>query len=196
MKLEHLGLQGDSSIFSRRENRDSKMATEGCRYAGRRTLELWSQEDINEELAYIKREMVRLELKLWQDKKSRCVYEWPMKKPKMKCPVRGLMVIRQHKMLKIWLRYAENLKATEEEMVHLCEPEMGESLNDLEIEMGLTDDLKHCQEGREEIPYFQMGNEMRSLRDLRDCQEDSQGISNCQLGNEMRSLRDLVDGRN
>jgi hypothetical protein len=67
------------------------------------------------------------------------------------------------------------------------------SLNDFENELGSAEDLKHCQEGREEIPDFQVGNELRSLRDLRDCQEDSQGISHCQLGNEMRSLRDLED---
>jgi hypothetical protein len=57
------------------------------------------------------------------------------------------------------------------------------------VRMGSVEDLKNCQEGREEIPYFQVGKELRSLRDLRDCQEDSQGISHCQLGNEMRSLR-------
>jgi hypothetical protein len=103
--------------------------------------------DMDEELAYIKREIVRLELKLRQDKK----------------------------------------------MVQVCEPETGESLNDFENELGSAEDLKHCQEGREEIPNFQEGNELRSLRDLTDCQEDSQGISHCQLGNDKRSLRDLED---
>jgi hypothetical protein len=62
-----------------------------------------------------------------------------------------------------------------------------------ENELGSAEDLKNCQEGREEIPDCQVGNELRSLRDLRDCHEDSQGISHCQLGNEMRSLRDLED---
>jgi hypothetical protein len=65
--------------------------------------ELWSQEDMDEELTYIKREIARLELKLRQDKK----------------------------------------------MVQVCEPETGESLNDLENELGSAEDLKHCQEGRE-----------------------------------------------
>jgi hypothetical protein len=78
-------------------------------------------------------------------------------------------------------------------MVQVCEPETGRGLNDEENELGSAEDLKNCQEGREEIPVFQVGNELRSLRDLRDCHEDSQGISHCQLGNEMRSLRDLED---
>jgi hypothetical protein len=90
------------------------------------------------------------------------------------------------------LRYAENLNGPEE-MVQVCEPETGRGLSDEENELGSAEDLKNCQEGREEIPVFQVGNEMRSLRDLTDCQEDSQGISHCQLGNEMRSLRDLTD---
>jgi hypothetical protein len=68
-------------------------------------------------------------------------------------------------------------------------------VSDEENELGSAEDLKNCQEGREEIPVCQVGNELRSLRDLRDCHEDSQGISHCQLGNEMRSLRDLKTAR-
>jgi hypothetical protein len=67
MKLVELLVQSDSNRFARKENRGSNMATEGRRYAGRK--ELWSQEDMDEELAYIKREIARLELKLRQDKK-------------------------------------------------------------------------------------------------------------------------------
>lgn len=89
------------------------------------------------------------------------------------------------------MRYAKNLNGPEE-MVQICEPETGDILGE-ENEMGSADDLKNCQEGREEIPNFQVGNELRSLRYLTDCQEDSQGISHCQLGNDMRSLRDLID---
>jgi hypothetical protein len=102
MKLEALRMQSDN-IFSRKENKGNNRATEGRRYAGRR--ELWSHEDIDEHLADIKREPVRLELKLWQDKK----------------------------------------------MVQACEPETGENLDDFENELGSAEDLKHCQEGREEI---------------------------------------------
>jgi hypothetical protein len=112
---------------------------------------------------------------------------------KIKWPVKELMVRRQRRLLRGWLRYAENLNGPEEEMVQVCEPETGRGLNDEENELGSAEDLKNCQEGREEIPVCQVGNELRSLRDLRDCQEDSQGISHCQLGNEMRSLRDLED---
>jgi hypothetical protein len=117
-----------------------------CRYAGRR--ELWSQEDMDEELAYIKRELARLKLKLRQDKK----------------------------------------------MVQACEPKTGESLNDLENELGSVEDLKSFHEGREEeILVCQEGNRLRSLRGLTDCHEDSEGISTCQEGKDKRSLRDLED---
>jgi hypothetical protein len=70
-----------------------------------------------------------------------------------------LMVMRQHRLLKRWLRYAENLKATEEEMIYHCEPE---------TRKGLDDDEE---------------DELRSADDLTDCQEDNKGISHCQLGN-------------
>jgi hypothetical protein len=38
------------------------------------------------------------------------------------------------------------------EMVQVCEPETGRGLNDEENELGSAEDLKNCQEGREEIP--------------------------------------------
>jgi hypothetical protein len=60
-----------------------------------------------------------------QKAKPRWVYEWPMKKPKEKWPVKELMVRRQCRLLKGWLRYAENLNGPEE-MVQVCEPETGE----------------------------------------------------------------------
>jgi hypothetical protein len=72
------------------------------------------------------------------------------------------------------LRYAKNLNGPEEEMVQVCEPETRDTLNE-ENELGLVKDLKNCHEGREEIPYCQVGKELRSLWDLRDCHEDSQG---------------------
>jgi hypothetical protein len=114
-----------------------------------------------------------------------------MRKPKVKWPVKELMARRQRKLLRGWLRHAENLDEPEE-MVQICEPETGRILGE-ENEMGSAEDLKNCQEGREEIPNCQVGKELRSAEDLTDCQEDSQGISHCQLGNEMRSLRDLGD---
>jgi hypothetical protein len=115
-----------------------------------------------------------------------------MKEPKEKWPVKELMVRRQRRLLKGWLRYTGNLNGPEE-MFQVCEPETGRGLNDVESELGSAGDLKNCQEGREEIPVFQVGNELRSLQDLRDYHEDSHGISHCQVGNEIRSLWDLGD---
>jgi hypothetical protein len=60
------------------------------------------------------------------------------------------------------LRHAENLNRPEKR-VQICEPETGRNLSDAEDEMGSDEDLKHCQEGREEIPNFQVGKELRSL---------------------------------
>jgi hypothetical protein len=39
---------------------------------------------------------------------------------------------KKKKMLRRWVRQVENLKNTKEEMVYVCEPEYGESLNDEE----------------------------------------------------------------
>jgi hypothetical protein len=62
MKLVELLVRSDSNRFSRKANRGNNMATEGRRYAGRK--ELWSQEDIYEELADIKKEIENLSLKM------------------------------------------------------------------------------------------------------------------------------------
>jgi hypothetical protein len=69
-------------------------------------------------------------------------------------------------MLKGWLRYVESLKS-EEEVVHICEPEAGRNLSDDQEKRSL-DDLRDCQVGSEESLYFQVGNEMGSLEDLID----------------------------
>jgi hypothetical protein len=173
------------------QTEDNTMVTEGHRHAGRKSKEE-NLAEMDKELAEIRADIEKLELRMQQKAKSRWVYEWPMKKPKVKWPVKELMVRRQRRLLKGWLRYAENLDGPEE-MVQVCEPETGRGLNDEENELGSVEDLKNCQEGREEIPDCQVGKEMRSLWDLTDCQEDSQGISHCQLGNDMRSLWDLGD---
>jgi hypothetical protein len=88
--------------------------------------------------------MEELELRMRQNTKPGWVYEWPMKKTKVKWPVKQLMVIRQCRLLRKWLRYAENLKTTEEEMVHVCEPETGDILSE-ENEMRSSEDLKNYQ---------------------------------------------------
>jgi hypothetical protein len=50
--------------------------------------------------------------------------------------------------------------------VYICEPEVGENLNDEERRS--SRDLIDYQEGSDEISNFQVGNEMRSV-DLIDC---------------------------
>jgi hypothetical protein len=71
-------------------------------------------------------------------------------------------------LLRRWLRHAENLSDTEQEMVYICEPEVGRTLSDEEGRS--VKGLINFQEGRDEFSNFQVGNEMRSI-DLIDCQE-------------------------
>jgi hypothetical protein len=61
----------------------------------------------------------------------------------------------------MWLRHAESLR-DEEEMVQVCELEVGRNLSD-EDELRSLEDLRDCQEGKTKIPNCQEGNEMRSL---------------------------------
>ena len=114
------------------------------------------------------------------------VYEWPMKKPKVKWPVKESMVVRQCRLLKGWLRYAENLNGPEE-MVQVCEPKTGRGLSDEENELRSTKDLRYCQEDSQGISHCHLGNEMRSLRDIEDCQEGSGSFSDCQEGRDEHS---------
>jgi hypothetical protein len=172
------------------------MATEIHKHAGRKSSRLMNAVEMDKELADIQREMEELEMKMQQSKKQRWVHEWPMKAPKVKWPVRELMVKRQRKLLKKWLRYVEGLRTTEDKMISYGWPETGRSLDDWdddgESELGSNDDLKYCRLGRkEEIPNCQEGNRLRSAGDLKDCHEDSEGILHCQLGNDHRSLWDL-----
>jgi hypothetical protein len=184
MKLETLGMQSDNR-FAGKAGKDNTMVIEDHRHAGRKNkvekLVGMDRElvDIRAEMEWISLKMqlnVRideLELKLWQDKKPRWVYEWPMRKAKAKWPVKELMLKGQRRLLKRWLRYAENLKAIEEKMTYVCEPETGRGLDEFESEMGSVEYLKDFQEGREKITVFQVGNEMRLLQGLTECQEDS-----------------------
>jgi hypothetical protein len=68
MKLVELLVWSDSNRFSRRANRDNNMDIEGRRYAGRKNLELWSRKE-QRDIAYIKKEIERIELQIRQDKK-------------------------------------------------------------------------------------------------------------------------------
>jgi hypothetical protein len=115
-----------------------------------------------------------------------------------------------------WLRHVENLSDTEEELIHICEPETGRNLSDDEEGRSVTG-LINCQEGRDEFSNCQVGNDMRSSEDILDCQEDNSGnscfqvdhemgsgdlincqegrseLSSCQVGNRRRSVEDLID---
>jgi hypothetical protein len=76
----------------------------------------------------------------------------------------------------------------QEEMVCICEPEVGENLSDEEKRS--MEDLMNFQEGSDEDSYFQVGNEMRSV-DLIDCQEGRSEIPDCKVGkgDEVRLLK-------
>jgi hypothetical protein len=50
-------------------------------------------------------------------------------------------------MVRRWLRHAENLSDTEEEQIHICEPEIGRHLSD-EEEVRSDEDLINYQVGR------------------------------------------------
>jgi hypothetical protein len=152
---------------------------------------MMSEAEWDEELAEMNARMDELALEMQQNARSRWVYEWPMRM-KEKWPVKELMARRQHRLLRRWLRHAENLNRPEER-VQICEPGTGINLSDDEDEMGSAEDLKNCQEGREENSNFQEGKGLRSLRDLAYFHENSWGISHCQEGNGSRSLQDLID---
>jgi hypothetical protein len=107
-------------------------------------------------------------------------YEWPLKK-KAKWQVKRLRSRRQQQGLRRWLRHAENLSDTEEEVVYICEQEIGRHLSD-EEEVRSDEDLINCQ----------VGNGRISVEGLIYCQGSSAESSNCQVGNEMRSI-DLID---
>jgi hypothetical protein len=98
-------------------------------------------------------------------------YEWPMK-GKVKWPIQQLISRKQKKMLKRWLRQVENLSDTEEEMVYICEPKIGESLDEEE------------ERSIEDLTDFQEGNEKRSVEDLVDFQEGRNENSGFQVGKE------------
>ena len=152
MKLETLLVRSDNNRFARKADRDITMVTEDHRHAGRKS-KAEKLAEMDKEIYEIRADIEKLELWMQQKENMRWVYEWPMKEPKIKWIVKDLMVRRQHRLLKGWLRYDENLDGPEE-MVQVCEPETGRGLNDAENELGSSEDIKNFQEGREEIPNF------------------------------------------
>jgi hypothetical protein len=171
---------------------DNNMVTKGCTSAGRKDPELMSRDESDEELTEMRARMDELAFEMQQNAKSRWVYEWPMRKAKEKWPFKELMGRRQHRLLRGWMRHAENLDGPKE-MVQVCEPESRRNLSVDEDEMESVEDIIDCHEESQEIPNCPEGKELRLLHGLIECQEDSQGISHCQEGNESRSLRDLMD---
>jgi hypothetical protein len=149
MKLVTHLVRSDSSRFARKADRDNTMVTEDHRHAGRKR-KAEKLAEMDKELYEIKADIENLQLKMWQDKKPRWVYEWPMKEPKEKWPVKELMVRGQRRLLKRWLRYAENLNGPEEEMVQVCEPETGRDIS----EWRSAEDLENNQESGEKILDF------------------------------------------
>jgi hypothetical protein len=136
------------------------MATEGHAHGGKKIHQ--QQENIarDKELAEIRESMDEIALWVQHNTKSIWVYECPMKM-KVKWSVRELVVRRQQRLLKAWLRHAENLNGPEEEIVQVCELEAGRNLSDIDDEQRSAEGLRDChvclkcKESREEIPNFQ-----------------------------------------
>jgi hypothetical protein len=99
-------------------------------------------------------------MKMQQEAQGGWTYEWPLKR-KVKCSIKKLLARGQQQMLKRWLRHDENLSDTEEELVRICDPEVGKTLSDEEGR--LVKGLINCQEGRDKFSNCQVGNEMRSI---------------------------------
>jgi hypothetical protein len=87
MKLDTLKMQSNSGRSVREADRYSKMATEVHRHTGKKS-KAEEIEKMDEELADIRAEIEKLELKMRQEEKSRWVHEWPMKMQKVKWPIR------------------------------------------------------------------------------------------------------------
>jgi hypothetical protein len=166
------------------------MVTEGHKRGRGEDHQQRNKAEIDKELNEIRTEMEKLAFKMQQDSKVHYVYEWPMKK-KVKWLVKILLARGQQRLLRVWLRYVENLRDTKE-MVHICELEAGKSLSDDEDKRS-DKGLRNCQVGSKESSYFQVGNEMGPL-DLIDCQVGREEIPRCQVGkgSELRLVEGLM----
>jgi hypothetical protein len=88
------------------------------------------------------------------------------------------------------LRHVENRSDIEEEMVYICEPEVGKTLIDEEERS--VKGLINWQVGRDGLSSCQVGNGKRSVEDIIYFQRGSTEILDCQVGNEVGSV-DLID---
>ena len=113
--------------------------------------------------------MEQMTLKMQQEIKVHWRYKWGLNK-KEKWPVQKLLAKKQQKIVRRWLRYDENFNDIEEELVCICEPEVGETLSDEEGRSVIG--LINCQYGRAEFSNFQVGNDMRSSEDPLEHHED------------------------
>jgi hypothetical protein len=96
---KHSRLQSDNNKFSRRADRNRKMATEGHGRGGKKNHQQQRKDEMDEELTEIRERMEELALRMQQDAKTHWVYEWPMK-GKVKWPVKKLLARRQQRLLK------------------------------------------------------------------------------------------------
>jgi hypothetical protein len=163
-----------------REVEKEKMATEGHRQGPRGDHKQMRKEEMDKELNETREELNRLMLQWQRMQQGSWRYEWPMK-GKVKWPIQQLISRKQKQMLKRWLRQVENLSDTEEEMVYICEPEIGESLDEEE------------ERSVEDLTDFQEGNEKRSVKDLIDCQEGRNENSGFQVGKEEVRLSESLE---
>jgi hypothetical protein len=92
-------LQSDSNKFTRRADRNKKMAAKGHGHSGKKNHHQQRKTDMDKELTEIRARMEELALWMQQDAKLHWVYEWPMKM-KVKWPIKELLAQRQRKLLK------------------------------------------------------------------------------------------------
>jgi hypothetical protein len=129
-------------------------------------------------------ELDRIALKMQQEAKVRWRYKSPLNR-KEKWHVQNVLARRQQYLLRRWLRHVEILRDTEE-VVHICEPEIGKILSDDEEKRSI--DPMSYQEGGDELSGFHTGNGRISVIDLSDYQVGSDEILDCQVGNPERSV--------
>ena len=98
------------------------MATKGHECGQRGDRQKKSKAEIDRELIEIRARMEQLTLKMQQEAKVHWRYEWPLNR-KAKWHVEKLLARKQQQAVRRWLRYAENLSKTEEELIFICEPE-------------------------------------------------------------------------
>ena len=88
--MKHSWLQSDSNKFSRRVDRNRKMATEGHGRGGKKNHQQQRKDEMDKELIEVRERMKELALRVQQNTKTHCVYEWPLRR-KAKWPVKKLL---------------------------------------------------------------------------------------------------------